>query len=370
MGKKILIVGAGFYGAVCARELKDAGHDVLVLEKRDHVGGACYTRYNKEAGCHQHLYGAHIFHTGVEKVWTYINRFAGFNNYVNRVKVRFKEHIYSFPINLFTLYQVFGVSTPDEAEACLKGQRIPCDNPQNLEDWCLSQIGEKLYEIFVKGYTLKQWQRDPKDLPASLMKRLPIRRTFDDNLFDHPYQGIPIGGYSEIFAQLLEGIAVETSTDFLPNREGWISRYDHVIYSGPLDAFFDFSEGALEYRSLRFDHELLDIPDFQGNAVFNYTEESVPFTRIIEHKHFDKNFSLPKTIITREYPLEWNPKEEPYYPIDTARNREILLRYQRKAAEVGRQVSFGGRLGEYKYYDMDQVILAALEKSKWLAESL
>jgi UDP-galactopyranose mutase len=369
MRKTYLIVGAGLYGAVCARQLTDAGHRCLVIERRDHTGGCCFSRYNEEAGCHQHMYGAHIFHTEDDRIWAYINRFARFNHFVNRPKVRYRERIYSFPINLFTLYQFLGVTTPAEAELQLRKLRVPCQDPRNIEDWCLSHVGREIYEKLILGYTIKQWRKHPKDLPVSIIKRLPIRLTFDDNLFSHPYQGIPIGGYSAIFDRLLQGIEVETGVDFLEDRDRWLSLFDHVIYTGAIDAFFRYSEGILEYRSLRFETELIDIPDFQGNAVFNYTDAAVPFIRIIEHKHFDMNYSRSKTLITREYPEDWIPGKEPYYPVETETSRQVLAKYRSRVKELDGKVIFGGRLGEYKYYDMDQVIFAALNKIDHLLDS-
>jgi UDP-galactopyranose mutase len=366
MAKRFLIVGAGLYGAVCARVLTDAGNQCLVIDKRDHIGGNCYTRYEEEAGCHCHVYGAHIFHTDIEQVWAFVNRFCRFNHFVHRLKARYKDRIYSFPINLFTLHQMFGVLTPSEGESLLESLRIPCLNPENLEDWCLARIGKKLYEMLIRGYTLKQWRKDPRELPVSIIKRIPVRLNFDDNYYNHPWQGIPVGGYTRMFEQMLSGIDVRVGTDFLDDSAAWMKGFDHIVYTGPIDAFFGYSEGTLEYRSLRFENKLLDLRDFQGTSVVNYPEEDVPFTRIIEHKHFDMNYSEPKTIITYEYPDDWAPGKDPFYPIDTERNRGICELYRSQAFEIANKVTFGGRLGEYKYFDMDQAINAALNRAKEL----
>ena len=358
--RSFLIVGAGLYGAVCAHELADAGHRVQVIEKRDHIGGNCFTRHEPEAGCHQHVYGPHIFHTNSPEIWAYINRFAEFNSYIHRGQVSHRSRIYSFPINLFTLHQVFGVTTPAEAEARLADERILISNPTCLEDWCLSQVGRELYELFIRGYTAKQWHKDPRELPASIIKRLPIRTTFDDRYFSDRYQGIPIGGYTAIFEKLLAGIPVELGVDFLADRDAWLRKFDHVIYTGPVDAFFGYSEGILEYRSLRFESQLLDCRDAQGVAIMNYTDAAVPFTRIVEHKHFDQNLAAGKTVVTTEYPADWKPGLPEFYPVNTETNQDTFHRYARLGDSTGLPVTFGGRLGEYRYYDMHQVIAAAL----------
>ncbi len=369
MSQRILIVGAGFFGAVCARELVDGGREVLVLEERGHVGGNCYTEYHPEADCHQHVYGPHIFHTNDAAVWAYVNRFAEFNNFVNRPRVNYRGELYSFPINLFTMYQVFGVKTPEEAKARIEQERVPIEKPANLEEWCLSQIGPTLYEMFIRGYTAKQWQTDPRKLPASIIRRLPVRFTFDDNHYRDRYQGIPIGGYTQIFERLLEGIPVEYGVNFLEDRDRWLSRYDHVVYTGALDRFFDYRHGELEYRSLRFDSELLPLNDFQGNAVINYTDTEVPYTRIVEHKHFDQSLSAPKTLITREYSVTWNRQLIPYYPINTGENQQRYRRYRQELEKLKIPMSIGGRLAEYRYYDMHQVIAGALKLSGSLLRS-
>ncbi|WP_269524317.1 UDP-galactopyranose mutase [Coraliomargarita parva] len=362
MGKKFLIVGAGMYGSVCARELTDAGHHCHVIEKRDHIGGNCYTRYNEEADCHQHVYGAHIFHTNSQRIWNYVNGFAEFNHYRNSPRVSYKDRIFSFPINLLTFHQLYGCRTPQEAENKLREIVIPNDTPQNMEEWCLANVGPDIYEIFIKGYTTKQWNRSPQELPADIIKRLPFRLTFDDNYFTDRYQGIPTGGYTAIFERLLEGSEVSLETDFLADRDEWIRRYDHVIYTGPLDAFFGYCHGHLEYRSLRFESSLLPVRNYQGNAVFNYTDTEVPYTRTYEHKHFDMNLNREKTLVTWEYPHNWKPGDIEYYPVQTTGKNNILATYTALRNELDFPITFGGRLAEFRYYDMHQVIGAALKQ--------
>lgn len=357
---RILIVGAGLYGAVCARELHDQGHQVLVIEQRDHLGGNCHTRFVPEAGCHEHVYGAHIFHTDSERIWQYVQRFARFNGYVNRVKARHGDALYSFPINLLTLHQVFGARTPAEARAAIARDRLEIADPANLEEHCLATIGPTLYRLFIEGYTTKQWQRSPRELPAEIVRRLPVRFSFDDNYFNDRYQGIPIGGYAALFDRLLAGVPVQCGVDFLADREHWLARYDQVIFTGAIDAYFDHCHGPLEYRSLRFERELLPTADFQGAAVVNYTEASVPYTRILEHKHFDHDARGDCTLITREYPADYQPGGIPCYPVLTPANRARFERYQALAESLEGRVHFGGRLGAYRYYDMHQVIGAAL----------
>jgi UDP-galactopyranose mutase len=363
---RITIVGAGLYGAVCAQELRRAGHDCRVIEKREHIAGNIFTRWDDAAQCHEHVYGAHIFHTSSAKLWNYVNRFTSFNHYVNRVKARSGDRIYPLPINLMTLYMVFGAKTPAEAEAALAAERIPCSDPANMEEFCLAEIGPTLYRLFIEGYTTKQWGRHPRQLPASIIKRLPIRTTFDDNYFNDQFQGIPIGGYTAMVEAMLEGVPVETGKDYLTLGEGRDDQADLVIYTGPLDAWFDYSHGHLEYRTLRFEREWLPLRDFQGNAVVNYVDAAVPYTRILEHKHFDLNVKSDTTLITREYPAEWAPGDEPYYPINDDRNTQIHSLYRHAADGLKGSVHFGGRLAEYRYYDMHQVIGAALA---WLERS-
>ena len=357
---RILIVGAGLYGAVCAHELTKAGHTCRIIEKRNHIGGNVFTRFDEAAQCHEHVYGAHIFHTNNDRIWNYVNQFATFNHYVNRVKVRSNEQIFSFPINLFTLYQIYGVTTPAQAEAQLAQVRVPFENPANMEEFCLSAIGPELYQTFIEGYTTKQWGRHPRNLPADIVKRLPIRMTYDDNYFNDRYQGIPIGGYTAMVEKMIGAVPVETGVDFLADKAYWADQADLVIYTGSIDAYFDYALGTLEYRSLRFEREVLPIRDFQGNAVVNYTDATVPFTRILEHKHFDMNFSGDSTVITREYPLQWHKGIEEYYPINDARNNTLFKAYRAEANTLSGKIHFGGRLGEYVYYDMHQVIGSAL----------
>ena len=357
---QILIVGAGLYGAVCARELTAAGHDCRIIEKRDHIGGNVFTRFDEQAQCHEHVYGAHIFHTSNERIWNYVNQFATFNHYVNRVKVRLGDRLLSFPINLFTLHQLFGVTSPAEAEAVLESQRVPCDAPSNMEEFCLATIGRTLYETFIEGYTTKQWGRHPRDLPADIVKRLPVRMTHDDNYFNDRFQGIPVGGYTAMIEKMIGDVPVELGVDFLAERERWEAGADLVIYTGPIDAYFGYSLGVLEYRSLRFEREVLPVRDFQGSAVINYSAADVPFTRILEHKHFDMNLAADHTVITREYPAQWEPGMTEYYPVNDDRNGALYKAYRAEADKLGGRVHFGGRLGEYVYYDMHQVIGSAL----------
>ena len=366
MSKKILIIGAGFYGSVYARILTDAGHRCMIVEKRDHIAGNCFTREIPEAGCHQHVYGPHIFHTHDSDIWAFVHRFAEFNAFVNRPRVFYRGKVYSFPLNLLTLYQLFGVTTPADAERKLVELRDPDAKADHLEAWCLSQVGREIYETFIRGYTAKQWQKDPRELPASIIRRLPIRLTYDDNYYTDRYQGIPIGGYTRLFEKLLYGIPVELGVDFFADREMWMRRFDHVIYTGPIDAFFDYKYGILEYRSLRFENELLNQRDFQGNAIFNYTDEAVPYTRIVEHKHFDLNLREPKTLITREFSCAWKKGMTEFYPINTEDNQTLYKRYQREWELLDLPLSIGGRLGAYRYYDMHQVIGAALSLTKKL----
>ena len=357
-----LIVGAGLFGATFAREMTDAGKKCLVIDKRPHIGGNVYSENRN--GVDVHVYGAHIFHTSSDRIWEYVNRFATFNNYINKPKVRFGDRIFSFPINLMTLHQLWGVMTPAEAEAKLKEVRIPCENPDNLEDWILSQVGREVYETFIRGYTMKQWQRDPRELPASIIKRLPIRMVFEENYFFDKYQGIPVKGYTEMVNNMLEDITVMTGMDYFAQREHFNSLAETVVFTGKVDEYFDFCHGELEYRTLRFEHEELE-GDFQGNAVVNYTSPDIPFTRIVEHKHFLPSTAskLPNTIVTREYSDEYKRGKTPYYPINNDRNNMMYKKYAAMAAAED-DVIFGGRLAEYKYYDMHQVIGSALVKAK------
>lgn len=362
-----LVVGSGLFGAVFARQATDAGKKVLVIDKRPNIAGNVYTE--KVEGINFHKYGAHIFHTNNTEVWNYVNRFATFNRFTNSPVANYKGELYSMPFNMYTFNKMWGVVTPEEAAAKIEEQRQEITGePQNLEEQAISLVGRDIYEKLVKGYTEKQWGRDCKELPAFIIKRLPVRLTFDNNYFNALYQGIPIGGYTKLVANLLDGIDVQLNEDYLEDRAKWDALADKVVYTGAIDAFFNYSLGNLEYRSVRFENEVLDIPNFQGNAAVNYTDRETPWTRIIEHKWFefgkDENGNdLPKTIISREYSSEWKPGDEPYYPVNDERNGELYKKY-RALADKEDKVIFGGRLGEYKYYDMDAVIASALECAK------
>jgi UDP-galactopyranose mutase len=351
-----LIVGSGLYGSVFAHEANKLGKTCLVLEKKEHIGGNIYTK--NVGGIHVHEYGPHIFHTSSKKIWDYINQFATFNNFVNRPKVNYKGKLYSFPINLLTLYQLWGVRTPEEANEKFIASKVKINNPQNLEEWCLNEIGTELYETFVKGYTQKQWKTDPKELPAFIIKRIPIRTTFDDNYYFDTYQGIPVGGYTQIIEKMLSGIEVKLNIDYLADKETWDKVAKKVLYTGPIDAYFNYQFGDLDYRTTSFEHEIVPVKDYQGNALINYTDINVPYTRIIEHKHFDP-VNVPHTLITREYPEDWKRGLTPYYPINNEKNTKIYNQYK-ELTKVLSNVLFGGRLAEYKYYDMHQVIASAL----------
>lgn len=362
-----LVVGSGLFGAVFARQATDAGKKVLVIDKRPNIAGNVYTE--KVEGINFHKYGAHIFHTNNTEVWNYVNRFATFNRFTNSPVANYKGELYSMPFNMYTFNKMWGVVTPEEAAAKIEEQRQEITGePQNLEEQAISLVGRDIYEKLVKGYTEKQWGRDCKELPAFIIKRLPVRLTFDNNYFNALYQGIPIGGYTKMVANLLDGIDVQLNEDYLVDRAKWDALADKVVYTGAIDAFFNYSLGNLEYRSVRFENEVLDIPNFQGNAAVNYTDRETPWTRIIEHKWFefgkDENGNdLPKTVISREYSSEWKPGDEPYYPVNDEKNGELYKKY-RALADKEDKVIFGGRLGEYKYYDMDAVIASALECAK------
>lgn len=352
----VLIVGSGLFGAVFARQCLDAGKSVLVLERREHIAGNCYTK--QVDGITQHIYGPHIFHTNSPKIWDYVRRYASFNNYVNRPKVLYKNQLFSFPINLFTLYQLWGVKTPDEARQKLDSVRLSIAEPKNLEEWALSQVGEELYQTFIYGYTKKQWMREPRELPASIIKRLPIRLNFDDNYFNDAYQGIPDGGYTKLIQNMLYSATVELGVDYLATRDKWDAMAKTVVFTGCLDQFYDYKFGKLEYRTLRFETQRAEIEDYQGNAVVNYTEAEVPFTRVVEHKHF-ANTKTAHTLVTREFPEIWTPASVPYYPIGDEQNSAVYTRYAARAKAETKYI-FGGRLAEYRYYDMHQVIGSAL----------
>ncbi len=357
-----LVVGAGLYGATFANLAKAAGKSVLVIDKRSHIGGNVYTETIE--GIHVHTYGAHIFHTNSKEAWDYVNRFAEFNRFTNSPVANYKGELYSLPFNMHTFNKMWGVVTPQEAEAEIARQREAAGivNPKNLEEQAISLVGTDIYEKLVKGYTEKQWGRDCKELPAFIIKRLPVRFTFDNNYFNALYQGIPIGGYTKMVENMLQGVAVELGRDYLENKPYWDALASKVVYTGPVDAYFDYIYGPLEYRSVRFETQVLDIPNFQGNAAVNYTDRETPWTRIIEHKWFEPH-DQPKTVISREYSAEWKPGDAPYYPVNDEKNSALYQRY-RELTQREPKVIFGGRLGEYKYYDMDAVILAALEKAR------
>ncbi|WP_373242251.1 UDP-galactopyranose mutase [Lacrimispora indolis] len=360
-----LVVGAGLYGAVFAHEAKKHGKSVLVIDKRPNIAGNVYTEDVEKI--HVHKYGAHIFHTNNRKVWEYVNQFAEFNRFTNSPVANYHGELYSLPFNMYTFNKMWGVVTPEEAAAKIEEQKKAAGitEPKNLEEQAISLIGTDIYEKLVKGYTEKQWGRPCSELPAFIIKRLPVRLTFDNNYFNALYQGIPMGGYTKMVANMLEGIEVKLGVDYLAEKEVYDKLAEKVIYTGAIDAYFDFELGALEYRSVRFETELLDKPNFQGNAAVNYTDAETPWTRIIEHKWFefgkdDEGNEIPKTVISREYSSEWKPGDEPYYPVNDEKNGNLYAEYK-KLAEQEKKIVFGGRLGEYKYYDMDAVIASALD---------
>ena len=363
-----LIVGAGLFGAVFAHEAKEAGKKVLVIDRRDHIAGNVYTE--DVEGIHVHRYGAHIFHTNNREVWDYVNRFAEFNRFTNSPVANYHGELYSLPFNMYTFNKMWGVVTPEEAAAKIEEQKKAAGitEPKNLEEQAISLVGTDIYEKLVKGYTEKQWGRPCTELPSFIIRRLPVRLTFDNNYFNALFQGIPVGGYTKLAANLLEGIEVRTGVDYLEDKEALDALADRVVYTGTIDAFYGFCFGKLEYRSVRFETELLDIPNFQGNAAVNYTDRETPWTRIIEHKWFEfgkdaEGNDLPKTVISREYSSEWKPGDEPYYPVNDEKNGALYEKY-RALADKEEQVLFGGRLGEYRYYDMDAVIARALAVSR------
>ncbi|EEF67791.1 UDP-galactopyranose mutase [Holdemania filiformis] len=359
-----LIVGSGLYGAVFAQEAKKKGKKVLVVDKRSNIAGNIYTE--KVEGINFHKYGAHIFHTNNEKVWRYVNQFATFNRFTNSPVANYKGELYSLPFNMYTFNKMWGVITPEEAIIKIEEQRAEIKGePRNLEEQAISLVGRDIYEKLIKGYTEKQWGRDCKDLPSFIIKRLPVRLTFDNNYFNALYQGIPIGGYTKMVENMLEGIEVRLDTNYLKNKEELNKLANKVIYTGPIDAYFNYSLGTLEYRSVRFENEVLDMPNYQGNAAINYTDRETPWTRIIEHKWFEfgkdeEGNDLPKTIISKEYSSEWKQGDEPYYPVNDENNDSLYQKYKKLASKEDK-VFFGGRLGEYKYYDMDAVIDSALK---------
>ncbi len=365
-----LIVGAGLYGAVFAHEAKEHGKSCLVIDKRPQIAGNVYTE--EVEGIQVHKYGAHIFHTNNKKVWDYVGRFATFNRFTNSPVANYHGELYSLPFNMYTFNKMWGVVTPEEAKAKIEEQKKQAHitEPKNLEEQAISLVGTDIYEKLIKGYTEKQWGRPCSELPAFIIKRLPVRLTFDNNYFNALYQGIPVGGYTRFVANMLDGIEVRVNTDYLADREAFDKMAEHVIYTGPVDAFFNYSLGTLEYRSVRFETELLDMPNFQGNAAVNYTDRETPWTRIIEHKWFEfgkdaNGNDLPKTVISREFSSEWKPGDEPYYPVNNEKNTALYNKYK-ELADGETKVTFGGRLGTYKYYDMDQVIATALDAAEAL----
>ena len=355
-----LVVGSGLFGSVFAHEATKAGKKCLIIEKRNHIGGNCYTENIDNINIHK--YGPHIFHTNDKKIWDWIQQFGEFNQYKHSPKVNYKGEMYSFPINLLTLNKLWGVTTPEEAIEKLEEVKIKCDNPINLEDWILSQVGNDIYETFIKGYTKKQWNKDPKELPSSIIKRLPIRTNYNDNYFFDKYQGIPIDGYTNLFKNMLKGIDILENIDYFSEKDKWDSMADKIVFTGKIDEFFDYKFGELEYRSLTFVEERLETEDYQGCAIVNYTDLETPQTRITEHKHFD-GVKSDVTWITKEYPKNYQNGDTPYYPINDDKNNELYRKYKQLADSIP-NVIFGGRLSEYKYYDMHQIIASALTKVK------
>ena len=360
-----LIVGSGLYGATFAQQAHAAGKSVLVIDKRPHIAGNVYTE--RVEGINVHKYGAHIFHTNNKDVWDYVNRFATFNRFTNSPVANYKGELFSLPFNMYTFNKMWGVTTPEEAAAKIYEQRKAAGitNPQNLEEQAISLVGTDIYQKLVKGYTEKQWGRDCKDLPAFIIKRLPVRLTFDNNYFNALYQGIPIGGYTKMVENMLDDIGVRLGVDYLEHKAELDELAETVVYTGPIDAYFGYKLGYLEYRSVRFETVLLDKPNFQGNAAVNYTDRETPWTRIIEHKWFEfgkdeQGNDLPKTVISREYSSEWKPGDEPYYPVNDEKNSKLYAEYK-QLADREKNVIFGGRLAEYRYYDMDQVVDKALQ---------
>mgnify|MGYP006084180805 FL=1 len=350
-----LIVGSGWYGSVCARELTDMGYRCLVIDKRDHIGGNCFTE--KVEGINVHKYGPHIFHTSNKVVWEYVNKFAEFNNYRHHVVANYKGELYSLPFNMWTFNKLWGVITPEEARAKIESQTFLGD-PTNLEEQAISLVGTEIYQKLIKGYTEKQWLKSAKDLPAFIIKRLPVRFVYDNNYFFDTFQGIPKNGYTQVFEKLLEGIDVKLNLDYFIDKDTLDSLSQNIIYTGPIDKYYDYKFGDLQYRPLKFKTKILDKENFQGHSVVNYTSSDIPYTRIIEHKHFNNDVS-DKTVVTREYPIEYSKDEEPYYPLNDKPNQKKYQKYF-KLSQKENNIFFGGRLAEYKYYDQHQVIESAL----------
>ncbi len=358
-----LIVGAGLFGAVCANELKKQGKKILVIDKRGHIAGNIYTEQIE--GINVHEYGAHIFHTSNKDVWQYINKFAEFNNYINSPVARYKNELYNLPFNMNTFTKLWrDVFTPDDAKKRIEEEKKDgfTETPKNLEEQAINLVGRTIYEKLIKGYTEKQWGKSCTELPAFIIKRLPVRFTFNNNYFNDRYQGIPIGGYTKMIEKMLDGVEVKLNCNMLDNKEEFLSQAEKVIYTGPIDEYFDFCYGPLEYRSVRFETEVLDKENYQGNAVVNYTSRDEPYTRMIEHKHFEFT-ECPKTVISKEYSSTWKKGDEPYYPVNDEKNNALYEKYK-ALGEQQKNIYFGGRLGQYKYYDMDKVIVAAFEMLK------
>ena len=356
-----ILVGSGFFGSICARELTDSGHKCLVLEARDHIGGNCYTE-NRD-GINIHKYGPHIFHTSNEEVWDWINRYTSFNDFTYRPVANYKGEIYSLPFNMWTFSKLFNIVTPEEAKKIIDSQSENIKEPKNLEEQAIKLVGKDVYQKLIKGYTAKQWKKDPSLLPKEIIKRLPVRFTYDNNYFNDKYQGIPIGGYTAIFEKLLEGIEVKFGVDYLKNKEYWNSMGKTIIYTGPIDRFYEYKFGQLEYKTTKFDHKLLEISNYQGTPVMNYTDIDTSFTRTIEHKHFESTQS-EFTWVTWEYPIDYKPEEtDAMYPVNDPENNLKYLKYK-EMSENENNILFGGRLAEYKYYDMHQVISSALDMVK------
>lgn len=361
---KILIVGAGLFGAVSAHELSKMGHTIDVIDKRDHIAGNIYTK--EVEGIQVHEYGAHIFHTSNKEIWKYINKFASFNRYTNEVVANYNGELYNLPFNMNTFNKMWGVISPQDAKNIIEKQKETFGKkiPQNLEEQAISLVGKDIYEKLIKGYTAKQWGRDPKKLPSFIIRRIPVRFTFDNNYFNDSYQGIPIGGYTQIVEKMLtsRNIKVYLNQDFFDKKDEFLKKYDKIIFTGMIDQFFDYKLGKLEYRSLRFDTKVLNVDNFQGNAVVNYTDSKTPFTRIIEHKFFEfGKGNKNKTVVTKEYPQEWTANSEPYYPINDKKNKKLYSSYHNLSKSKYPSVIFGGRLGLYRYLNMDQVIMSALQ---------
>ena len=355
-----LVVGAGFYGATFARLAQDAGKSVAVIESRSHIAGNAFTQ--SQNGIDVHVYGPHIFHTNDKKIWDFVNKFGEFNNFVNSPKAYRDGKLYSLPFNMHTFYELWGCTTPDQAKAIIEKQRVPNSNPQNLEQQALNLVGRDLYDLLIKDYTRKQWQTDPSNLPADIIKRIPLRFTFDNNYFNDRYQGIPVDGYTAVVANMLKGIDVSTDTDFFADKQGWKKRAKNIVFTGRIDQYFDYCYGDLEYRTLKFEHSTVQTVNHQGCAVINYTSADMPWTRIIEHVHFNPK-KTSQTIITKEIPTAWDRNQTPYYPINNTKNQQIFERYQELASQECNTI-FGGRLAEYRYYDMHQVIGSAMKTAK------